>query len=399
VSPGEQALVVLDSSAPAAVTLTATPVLTGNDADGTIQIALSWTATEPGASVELYRAAYGNYPEFDNGPAPGSPPPAFTYPPTARWSLVSLTCGSSAVGTNVCTDETSSRDSYQFTIVARDAYGNLSAPSNVTPELTNYHHGDASDGLAVCSGDNQVTTADVSALAAHYGVTLPVGSPFECLDWAPTVDGTLTGRPVTDHRLNFQDLIALAINYSLVSMPAATPRPMAVSANALRLRVPALPGVGQMFDVGVELSGAGDAQGVSAQLAFDPAVVEPVAVTRGDLLAQQGRDGVVLSSQPGDVDVALLGVGGGLAGVGELARVAEPCAGAGRRGRPGCDAGPHGSAHGVPESVRQEHDGGVQPVPGRTGIGPRVRRGRPHGADTLERHAAGRGARAGVGRP
>jgi hypothetical protein len=69
------------------------------------------------------------------------------------------------------------------------------------------------------------------------------------------------------------------------------------------------------------MSGAGDVQGLSAQLAYDPAVVEPVAATQGELLAHQGREGVLLSSQPGDVDAALLGVGAGIAGEGELARV------------------------------------------------------------------------------
>jgi hypothetical protein len=321
VSSGDPAQVVLDSSAPAPVTLTATPVLTGNDADGTIRIALSWTATEPGASVQLYRASFGNYPDYDDGPGAGSAAPPFTLPPSSRWSPVSLSCGPDAVGTTVCTDESSSRDTYQFAIVVRDAYGNLSAPSNTTPGLPNYHLGDVAGGGVPCGGDNQVTTADISALGAHYGLTLPVGSPFECLDVGPTVDGAVTSRPVTDHRLSFADLIVYAINYSLVSMPASAPRALATASDALRLQVPPLPGVGQTFDVGLEMSGAGDVQGLSAQLAYDPAVVEPVAATQGELLAHQGREGVLLSSQPGDVDAALLGVGAGIAGEGELARV------------------------------------------------------------------------------
>jgi len=69
------------------------------------------------------------------------------------------------------------------------------------------------------------------------------------------------------------------------------------------------------------MSGAGDVQGVSAQLAYDPAVVEPLAVTAGELIARQGRESVVLSSGPGDVDAVLLGVGAGIAGTGDLATV------------------------------------------------------------------------------
>jgi hypothetical protein len=161
----------------------------------------------------------------------------------------------------------------------------------------------------------------VSALASHYGATYQDGSPLECFDIAPTVDGSLYGRPTTDHRLSFPDLISLSINFSLVSRPADGSRPSAAAMNALRLRVPALPAVGQTFDVVLELSGADDALGVSTQLGYDANVVEPVSVTRGELMGRQGRDGVVLSSGPGNVDAALLGVGAGLAGEGELARV------------------------------------------------------------------------------
>ena len=320
-SPGGRSYLLVDTSPPSPVTLTASPVLTGNDRDGTIKIALSWTAPEPGASVEIYRAPYLNYPEYDDGPIPGSPPPAFTYPPASRWTPVTLSCSSSSAGVSVCTDETSSRDVYRFALVVRDAAGNVSAPSNTTPEFKNYHGGDTTDGFTVCLGDNLVTTADVSAMATHYGETVPVGSPLECYDFGPIDGGGVLGRPVTDHRIAFADLIVLAIYYTVVSQPAASPRSVAASTNALRLRVPALPGVGQTFQVAVDMSGAGDAQGVSAQLAFDPSVVEALTVTPGELISRQGRQGVVLSSGPGNVDAALLGVGGGIAGEGELARV------------------------------------------------------------------------------
>ena len=209
----------------------------------------------------------------------------------------------------------------RITDFARDRYDNRSSLSDMTNGVTNYFHGDFSNGLAVCAGDNQVTTADVSALASHYGATYLDGSPLECFDIAPTADGKLYGRPLTDHRLSFPDLISLSISFSLVSAPADVARPTAAAMNALRLRIPPLPAVGQTFDVVLELSGAGDALGVSTQLGYDASVVDPLAVTRGELMGRQGRDGVVLSAQPGNVDAALLGVGAGLAGEGELARV------------------------------------------------------------------------------
>ena len=191
----------------------------------------------------------------------------------------------------------------------------------MTSGTLSYHLGDVAGGGNPCAGDNRVGTGDISALGASYGATFPVGSPLSCLDVGPTRTGTVDGQPLTDHRLSFRDLLIYAINYSIVSMPAGGAQPLAASSDALRLRVPSLPGVGQTFEVALEMSGAGDAQGVSAQLAFDPAVVEALGTARGELLARQGREAVVFSAQPGNVDAALLGVGGGIAGEGELARL------------------------------------------------------------------------------
>jgi hypothetical protein len=145
------------------------------------------------------------------------------------------------------------------------------------------------------------------------------GTTDECLDYgAATVDS----RPDVDGKIGFRELLMAAINFSLVSMPANVSRPTAAAANELRLAMPsALPAIGQSFDVALQMSGAGDALGVSTQLAWDAAVVEPIGVAKGDLVDRQGRAGVVFTAQPGDVDAALLGVGPGFAGDGELARV------------------------------------------------------------------------------
>jgi hypothetical protein len=319
---GGKSFLAIDTSPPSALVVTTAQQTTGNDGDGTAKIVVHVTPVDAESSVELYRASFGNYPEYDDGPAPGSVPAIPSYPPPARWEKVDNTsCSSAAPSLTESCDAPSARDTWYYVAFAVDRSGNVSPVSNESSGTPDYFLGDAAGGGTPCAGDNQVTTADVSRLGSRYGVSLAVGDPDECLDWGPTVDGTVSSRPVTDHKLNFKDLILLAINYSLVSTPADAPHPMAATMDALRLRVPPVPGVGQTFEVALEMSGAGDAQGVSAQLAFDPAVVEPVAVTQGDLLAHQGRGGVVLSSQPGDVDAALLGAGPGIAGAGDLARV------------------------------------------------------------------------------
>ena len=70
----------------------------------------------------------------------------------------------------------------------------------------------------------------------------------------------------------------------------------------------------------VDFTGTGRMQAMAVQLAWDPAVVEPVGYTAGDLVLAQ--DGVVFSAEPGSVDGAsFAGAGNGLVGEGEFATV------------------------------------------------------------------------------
>jgi hypothetical protein len=124
-----------------------------------------------------------------------------------------------------------------------------------------------------------------------------------------------------DGRIDFEDFMMFAIDFGVVSAPSSSLRPVAAATNASQLVVPPLPVVGQTFDAGVIVDGAGDVQGVSIQLAYDHDVLEQVGVAAGSLLDQQGRTYSVLTSGPGDVDAALLGGGPGITGHGELARV------------------------------------------------------------------------------
>ncbi|MEQ1832039.1 MAG: FlgD immunoglobulin-like domain containing protein [Candidatus Eisenbacteria bacterium] len=321
-SPGGPVTVVLSSAAPPAVTgLAATQVMSGNDVDGTTQVSLIWSPRS-NVAVELYRAGFGNYPEYDDAPNAGSLPPLPSYPPAGRWSPVALQCGGTngAVGA-ACTDEPSSRDFFYYVAFARDAFGNVSPASDMTTGTLDYHLGDVSNGVATCAGDNAVGVSDISLLGAHYGATVPNGATFACLDVGPTSTGTVQGRPLTDNRVSFADFILFAINYSLVSSPGDRSRPAVAPANALSLVQPELPEPGATFDVDVRLAGAGDLQGLSAQLAWDAAVVEPIGVASGELMDVQGRQGMVLSGAPGGIDAALLGTGPGIAGSGSLARV------------------------------------------------------------------------------
>jgi hypothetical protein len=329
--PGAPGYIPIVTTSPAALSgLTAVQVKTGNPAGSTTGIRVSFPAlTSVGSSLRLLRKGFGNYPLYDNGSSPGSapsPPASSLAAEGGGWTRV--TCGSSCstgACTSTCTatsvlDSPPARDYYYYVAFVCDLYGNESAVSNMTPGTLDYHLGDVADGSSLCVGDNHVSLPDLSFLGAHYGRVL-TGTPFTCLDVGPTLDYSVDTRPTTDGKADFEDFMMVAINWSVVSAPAAASRPAAAPMNASQLAVPSLPPAGGTFDVGVVVDGAGDVQGMSVRLAYDPSVLEQVGVAPGALIDEQGRPGTVLSSGPGDVDAALLGVGPGLAGHGELARV------------------------------------------------------------------------------
>src|SRR5262249_22714979 len=76
---------------PAISTLVAAQVRTGNDSDGNTRITLTWSPVAPGSTVEVWRKAYGNYPEYDDGPTPGSVPAIPGAYPPAGWTLTTVT--------------------------------------------------------------------------------------------------------------------------------------------------------------------------------------------------------------------------------------------------------------------------------------------------------------------
>jgi hypothetical protein len=85
---------------------------TGNDADGTTKITITYTPPGGATSVEVWRAPYGSYPLYDNGggsvpPVPGSYPPA-------GWTLTGVTASGQ-------TDEPPVRDFWYYVAYAKDA--------------------------------------------------------------------------------------------------------------------------------------------------------------------------------------------------------------------------------------------------------------------------------------
>ena len=305
---------VVNPAVPAISTLTATQVRTGNDSDGNTKITLSWTAVPVGSSVEVWRKAYGNYPEYDDGATPGSVPATPGAYPPAGWTLTSVT-------TPGATDEPGSRDFWYYVAYVTDGFGTRSPVSNQTPGTLSYHLGDVIDGGIPGTGDNQVTTSDLSVLGAHYGITGSAVDAFNYLDVGPTTDLSVSARPMTDNKVNFEDLVMFALNYSPVtSAPLAHAAPAAASRDALVLGAPATVGEGEDVAVRLSFTGTGRVLAISTRLAWDPAVVQPVSYTAGDAVLEQGA--LVLSAEPGTVDGAMFaGARQGFSGEGEFATV------------------------------------------------------------------------------
>ena len=317
--PGAPASLPIQFTAPAAIAaLAATPQQTGNPAGQVTNITVSWPAQPAGDEVQLFRKGFGHYPDYDDqgGATPATPatPGAAA---SAGWTAVG---GGFLSPTSSTVDLPATRDFYYYVAFVTDGCGNVSAVSNQTNGTLNYHLGDVSNGFAACTGDNVVNTADISLLGANYGATISVGGALECLDVGPTTTSTVNGRPTTDHKIQFEDLILFAINFGTVSRPQAAVKTVSAGADEVTVDAPATVTAGATFAAEVRMKGAGTLQGLSAQLGWDPAVVEPLAVEPGSFVTDQ--NGVVMSAQPGNVDAALLGVRGqGLSGEGVVARV------------------------------------------------------------------------------
>jgi hypothetical protein len=308
-------LTVTDVTVAVITDLSAQRVTSGNDADGTVRIALSWSATAPGTSVEVYRAPFTGYPLYDG--AGGASPVTPSYPPAAPWVLTAVTAPGGF-------DEPSARDFWHYVAFVRGDGLNVSNASNRPPGALNYHLGDVSDGVTPGAGDNSVNIADVSLLGAHYGISGPEVAPFAYLDVGPTGDLSPNARPLTDGSLDFEDLILFALQFESVSAPPSVSQPAPVAAAAadrVRLDAPARVAGGAPVTATVWLSGTGRVQGASLALDWDASVVRPLGVAPGALVSDAG--GVLLSPAPGAADAALLGVSGvGFVGEGVLATFA-----------------------------------------------------------------------------
>jgi hypothetical protein len=323
-NPGAPGSLTIDNTLPAAITdLTSTQWQSGNDSDGTTKIDLAWTAVESGAWISLYRKGYGDYPEYDDGT--GSVPTAPTDPGDARdngWAHVD-----SITAVTTYTDEPSTRDFWYYVAFVIDGCTNVSAVSNLAddtrrnnPGTLNYHLGDIASG----GYDNNVKTDDMSELSSAYGSTDGGAGWNNEADVGPTTDFSTNGRPTTDDRIDFDDLLMFAINFGIEGLPFQGDRPVAMALEEtpeLALHVESLTSrelVARLILEGNTMA----VKGIHGVVTFDESHLDLLEVTEGVLLSDQVEPVFFkdLEAENGRVvDMAVLGVDKAFRGSGEVA--------------------------------------------------------------------------------
>jgi hypothetical protein len=311
-APGPAVEVTVDTDPPVAVTnLSATQVKTGNDTDGTTKIQVSFTAPGDAATIEVYRAPYGFYPEYDDDG--GMPPAAPTaHPPGAPWALT-LVNGSGQY------DESAARDYWYYVVYTADDCDNWSAVSNRTNGTLGYHLGDVTEA----EGDNDVDTQDISRLAGTYFLNFgQTGYDNDC-DVGPTADYSVNTLPTTDNTIGFEDLMIFAMNYMLVGLAGEAPVVSAApTGERPQLQLQVDEPIEGTVTAHLMLTGNVSAtKGVHAIVVYDPASLALRQVTAGTLLDQNGNPFFVHRDAGGAItlDAAAIGQGRTLRGSGEVA--------------------------------------------------------------------------------
>ncbi len=306
---GAAAPIAIDTVAPAAVAdLVVTQVKTGNDEDGTTKVSLDFTLPTDADSVFVWRKGYGGYPEYDD--SGGSVPVVPAGFPPAGWD--SVFAGESYAGL----DQPAIRDVWYYLVYAKDGCGNLSVASNRGGGCLNYHLGDVSDGRTEGVGDNDVGMADVSLLGDHYRQS-PFPVAYNYLDVGPTADHSVNGRPTTDDRIDFEDLMMFAINYGQVGLMGDEPVVVDGANREPRLVLETEATAEGFVARLVLMENEGVVKGIAARLDVG-GMLEVIAVEEGALLGAQAAP--VFFERVGDgIDCAVLGAGEVLRGSGEVA--------------------------------------------------------------------------------
>ncbi len=171
---------------------------------------------------------------------------------------------------------------------------------------------------------------DISAFGGSYGITIdddPDDDP-NYLDVGPTSDGLVSGRPLTDNQIDFEDVVLAAINFGEVSARAVAgkPKPRHRSESSKPqpiLELNAEPTADGVL-VRLLIAGGGEAtKAIHARIAYDAAALTLIAVEPGDLLQGPSPSFFRHLDEGGAAGVHAVVIGHGLTftGDGEVARL------------------------------------------------------------------------------
>jgi len=169
---------------------------------------LSWTnPTESFKGVEIRRNPWADnaYPEYDDSyPVPSGYPANQT-----SGQLVYRGSGTSYQDSNDVA--AFPRNAYFYSIFAYDRAGNYSTLAvGDTARATNYWLGDI-------DGDGRVYFSDLSVFAGIYDTKAGDAEYLPEFDIGPTINQSAEDIPLTDDKIDFEDLVVFAMNYMAVS--------------------------------------------------------------------------------------------------------------------------------------------------------------------------------------
>ncbi len=279
------------------------------------KVRLEWT---PGSDAIAYRGVILHYNGWGDLAYPGyTPEGAPEYPASATGSLISPV--STVLAPAVTADhEIAARNVYYYSAFAQDMAGNVqdAIPSSAMDRSTNYYLGDLGSGAGAIPGngyDGLVNFDDLLFLSGVYRRPPArwTGNEAEA-DFGPSVShkslSLRFGIPEPDRKINFEDLMLLAMNYNSVPKPPAPAGPWAREM-ALQLRETR---EGNDLLVQVELENDGrPVKGASVELRYDPLLLSPVKAESGGVFGDAGASFFHAEKEQGGmvIDAAMLGTG------------------------------------------------------------------------------------------
>jgi hypothetical protein len=302
---GTGATITVDCTAPAAVTaITAAP--------GHNKVTVGWTHDltdvdhfEVFSGVWHDGANVSAYPEYNDLAGNTIPTPPTTYPgPLGTTEWLPLPQVAVTTQTQTWADHLS-RGVYYYTVFAVDAAGNVSAAPAAVDRATNYWLGDVV-GQPAGDPNGLVQSYDMDVLGNAFGKADGQGGYNNIVDVGPTDDWSRVGIPLTDSRIDFEDLIVFTMNFGVVG-PAKATTPISSVVQLAWVR----------YDDGRQALRLVDGTGVKG---LNVRADVPVhAVTAGQLLDDQSELTFLRNvGENLDVSVAVAGVNVGFAGSGDL---------------------------------------------------------------------------------